>query len=183
MGAFRRLRLWSPAESTPSPCPPSFSIVFSLRPFSRPRLGEPRRPTPSPLACRLSLVTYYRLFPASRSPRRVPRVGRGGSGRCRDLSPGSTARRLPPRHSAGRFSEGGSWAEIIGGPPIGGRGRPTPERLRRRLCLAISTRSAGAHARLGQGFPGMNRLRKRPAYAGPLKLPGRGTDRTAGILP
>jgi hypothetical protein len=62
----------------------------------------------------------------------------------------------------GRFSGGGSWAEIISRPPISGRSQPTPERLRRRLRPATFPRSAAAYARLCPGFPGMNRLRKRP---------------------
>jgi hypothetical protein len=95
---------------------------------------------------------------------------RGGSGGCRYPSPGSRARRLTPRDSSGRFSGGGSRAEIIFRPPIGGRSQLTPERLRRRLCPATWTRSAGAHVRLCPGFPGMNRLRKRPAHAGALRL-------------
>jgi hypothetical protein len=91
-------------------------------------------------------------------------------GRCRCLSAGRRARRLRPCDSSGRFSGGDSGAEIIFGPPLDGRSQPTPERLRRRLCLATWTRSAAANARLCRGFPGMNRLRKRPADAGALRL-------------
>jgi hypothetical protein len=91
-------------------------------------------------------------------------------GRGRYRSPGSRVRRLTPRDSSGRFSGGGSWAEIIFRPPISGRSQLTPERRWRRLRLATPTRSAAAYARLRQGFPGMSRLGKGPAYAGVSRL-------------
>jgi hypothetical protein len=68
-------------------------------------------------------------------------------GRCPYLPPGSRARRLTARDSSKRLSGGGSWAEIIFRPPIDGRSQLTPERLRRRLRLATSSRSASAYAR------------------------------------
>jgi hypothetical protein len=100
----------------------------------------------------------------------VPRTRQEAvQGRCRYPPPGSRARRLPRRDSSGRSSGGGSWAESTFRPPISGRSQRTPERLRRRLGRTASPRNAAAYARLCRRFPGMNRLRKRPAYAGALR--------------
>jgi hypothetical protein len=103
-------------------------------------------------------------------------------GRCRYRSPGHRVRRLIPRDSSGRFSGGGSWADIMFGPPISGGSQATPERLRRRLGLATSPRSVPPMLGLFF-FPGMNRLRKTPRMHGRPQAPGRGRDKTIDIPP
>jgi len=132
---------------------------------------------PCSIRCRSACGVPRMTAPRQATDRRKEAVQRG----CRYLSPGRMARRLTRRDSPGRFSVRSVPARACRRGIFG----------RRRLAASLRTRQTkpadsrtpaatalpcdlhaqrSAYARLFRGFPGMNRLRKRPAYAGALKL-------------
>ena len=141
------------------------------------------RPPDSPV-----LLAWYLLAPPATvrhshfqlQPVKMPTRAVQGGRRYARAHRGS--RTPPTARSLARFSGDGSWAESMFGPPIGGGSRLTPERLRRRLCLATSPRSAAAY---GRSLPlsGHEPPPETPGIRGRPQAPRHGKEKEVWIFP